>query len=107
MTVIGTFVSSKEGGWIGGIQTLTIKARLRFVPNDNRENENAPAFRVFVGRSRIGDAWQATSSGEEPKEYWRVRLDDPSLPEPINAALFKSEDGQKAQLLWRRMQDET
>ena len=66
MTVIGTFVSSKEGGWIGGIHTLTIKARLRFVPNDNRENENAPAFRVFVGRSRVGDAWQATSSGEQP-----------------------------------------
>lgn len=105
MTVIGTFVSSKDGGWIGGIHTLTIKARLRFVPNDNRENENAPAFRVFVGRSRVGDAWQATSSGVEPKEYLRVRLDDPSLPEPINAALFQSDNGEKAQLLWSRKSD--
>ena len=105
MTVIGTFVPSKEGGWIGGIQTLTIKARLRFVPNDNRENENAPAFRVFVGRSRIGDAWQATSSGEEPNEYLRVRLDDPSLPEPISAALFQSGKGESAQLVWSRKRD--
>lgn len=105
MTVIGTFAPSKEGGWIGGIQTLTIKARLRFVPNDNRENENAPAFRVFVGRARIGDAWQATSSGEEPKAYLRVRIDDPSLPEPITAALFQSEDGERAQLVWSRKGD--
>ena len=105
MTVIGTFVPSKEGGWIGCIQTLTIKARLRFVPNDNRENENAPAFRVFVGRSRIGDAWQATSSGEEPRDYLRVRLDDPSLPEPISAALFQSGKGESAQLVWSRKRD--
>ena len=105
MTVIGTFVPSKEGGWIGGIHTLAIKARLRFVPNDNRENENAPAFRVFVGRSRIGDAWQARSSGEEPKDYLRVRLDDPSLPEPINAALFRSGGGERAQLVWSRKGD--
>lgn len=100
-------VPSKEGGWVGGIHTLTIKARLRFVPNDNRENENAPAFRVFVGRSRVGDAWQATSSGHERKEYLRVRLDDPSLPEPINAALFRSDGGEKAQLVWSRKRDET
>lgn len=102
MTVIGTFVPAKDGGWIGGIHTLTIKARLRFVPNDNRENEHAPAFRVFVGHSRIGDAWQATSRGGEPKEYLRVRIDDPSLAEPISAALFQSDDGAKAQLVWSR-----
>lgn len=107
MTVIGTFVPAKDGGWIGGIHTLTIKVRLRFVPNDNRENENAPAFRVFVGRSRIGDAWQARSSGEEPKDYLRVRFDDPSLPEPINAALFQSENGEKAQLVWNRKRVDT
>lgn len=107
MTVIGTFMPAKDGGWIGGIHTLTIKARLRFVPNDNRDNENAPAFRVFVGRSRVGDAWQARSSGDDPKDYLRVRLDDPSLPESINAALFQSENGEKAQLVWSRKRDDT
>jgi uncharacterized protein (DUF736 family) len=73
-------------------------ARLRFVPNDIRENENAPAFRVFVGRPRIGDTWHTRSSGKEPKEYLRVRLDDPRLPEPINAAQFQSSNGEKAEL---------
>jgi uncharacterized protein (DUF736 family) len=56
MSTIGTFTPSKEGGWTGAIHTLTINAKVRLVPNDNREHENAPAFRVFVGKSRIGDA---------------------------------------------------
>jgi uncharacterized protein (DUF736 family) len=102
MSTIGTFTPASNGGWSGSIRTLTIDAKVRFVPNDNRENENAPAFRVLVGQSRIGDAWEARSSGENPKDYLRVRIDDPSLYEPINAALFPSEDGNAAQLVWNR-----
>lgn len=102
MSTIGTFMPSKEGGWIGTIHTLTINAKVRLVPNDNRENENAPAFRVLVGKSRIGDAWAARSTAETPRDYLRVRLDDPSLPEPLNAAFFWSEDGKEAQLVWSR-----
>ena len=106
MSSIGTFTPAKDGGWAGSIQTLTIHTRLRFVPNDNRDNDNAPAFRVFAGQSRIGDAWEARSNGDKPKEYLRVRLDDPSLAEPISAALFPSEDGRTAQLVWNRRKAE-
>ncbi len=102
MSVIGTFTPAKDGGWTGSIRTLTINAKLRLVPNDNRDNENAPVFRVFVGQSRIGDAWAARSGGDNPKDYLRVRLDDPSLLDPISAALFQSEDGKQAQLVWNR-----
>lgn len=106
MSVLGIFTPTKEGGWVGSIRTLTIYVQARFVPNDNRETEYAPVFRVFVGRSRIGDAWTARSSGKEPRDYLRVRLDDPSLPEPLNAALFQSEDGKEAQLVWNRRRDD-
>ncbi len=102
MALIGTFTPTKDGGWVGSVQTLTINAKLRFVSNDDRENEKAPAFRVFLGQSRIGDAWEARSGGDEPKEYLRVRLDDPSLLEPLSAALFSAEDGRSAQLVWKR-----
>jgi uncharacterized protein (DUF736 family) len=102
MSVIGTFTPVKDGGWTGSIQTLTINAKVRLVPNDNRDHENAPAFRVFVGQSRVGDAWEARSGGDKPKDYLRIRLDDPSLPEPISAALFPSEEGTEAQLVWSR-----
>ncbi len=102
MAVIGTFTLSKEGGWIGTIQTLMMNAKVRLVPNDNREAGNAPAFRVFVGKSRIGDAWPAQSTGENPKDYLRLRLDDPCLNEPISAALFPDDNGGPAQLVWSR-----
>lgn len=104
MSTIGTFTPSKEGGWIGTIHTLTMNTKIRLVPNDNRDNENAPAFRVFAGKSRVGDAWAARSTGEKPRDYLRVKLDDPSLSEPLNAALFWSEDGNEAQLVWNRRQ---
>ena len=103
---IGTFTLAKDGGWTGSIRTLTIDAKLRLVPNDNRENANAPAFRVFVGNSRIGDAWEAHSGGDHPKDYLRIKLDDPSLPEPMSLALFPSDEGGEAQLVWTRWRGE-
>jgi uncharacterized protein (DUF736 family) len=106
MSVIGTFAPAKDGGWTGSIHTLTINAKLRFVPNDNRDTDKAPAFRILVGRSRVGDAWSARSNGSDRKDYLRVRLDDPSWPEPISAALFPSHDGSAAQLVWNRRRGE-
>jgi uncharacterized protein (DUF736 family) len=104
MAVIGTFTPAKDGGWIGTIRTLTIDAKVRLVPNDDRTSKKAPAFRVFVGTSRVGDAWEAKTGGLNPKEYLRVTLDDPLLPEPVTAALFQAQDGSAAQLLWNRRQ---
>lgn len=102
MAVIGTFTPTKDGGWVGTIRTLTIDAKMRLVPNDDRTSKKAPAFRVFLGNSRIGDAWEAKTGGLSPKDYLRIKLDDPLLPEPINAALFVTEGGESAQMLWSR-----
>jgi uncharacterized protein (DUF736 family) len=104
MVVIGTFSLAKDGGWVGTIRTLTINTKVRLVPNDDRTSKKAPAFRVFVGKSRIGDAWEALTGGLNPKSYLKVRLDDPALPEPITAAMFSSETEESAQLLWTHRQ---
>lgn len=105
MAVIGTFTPAKDGGWVGTIKTLTIDAKVRLVPNDDRTSKNAPLFRVYVGNSRIGDAWEARTGGLSPKDYLKVRFDDPALFGPINAAMFMSERGDTAQLLWSRPRD--
>lgn len=105
MSVIGTFAPHKDGGWIGTIRTLTINIRARFVPNDDRENEQAPVFRIYAGRSEIGAAWRQRTGGENPRNYLSVRLDDPSLPEGISAAMFESDDGREAQMIWSRRRD--
>lgn len=102
MAVIGTFTPAKDGGWIGTIRTLTIDAKVRLVPNDDRTSKKAPAFRVFVGNTRIGEAWEAKTAGLSSKDYLTVRLDDPIFPEPVIAALFQLQDGSSAQLVWNR-----
>lgn len=102
MSVIGAFKLARDGGWTGEIRTLAVRAKVRLVPNDNRTNPSAPAFRVMIGWSHIGDAWEARSVGATPRDYLRVRVDDPALTEPMTAALFTNEDGVSAQLVWSR-----
>lgn len=102
MAIIGTFTPTKDGGWTGSIHTLTINAKLRLLPSDSRDHPQAPAFRVFAGTTRVGDAWEAHTSGAVSKNYLRVRLDDPSLPAPVTAALFFADNGEEAQQVWNR-----
>ena len=102
MAIIGHFAPSKDGGWEGTIQTLSINTKVRLVPNDNQSGDKAPAFRVFAGKSEIGAAWKARSQGDNARDYLSIRLDDPSLPESISAALFDGGDGRQAALVWNR-----
>ena len=106
MSVIGTFTPTKDGGYEGTIRTLTIDLKARFVPNDNRASDSAPAFRVFAGRSEIGAAWAARTDGESPREYLSVRLDDPCLPSAVQAALFEDTEKRSARLVWTRRRGE-
>ncbi|EJL24483.1 hypothetical protein PMI01_04664 [Caulobacter sp. AP07] len=100
--IIGVFKIARSGGWEGEIKTLVANAKVRFVPNDDLVSPNAPAFRVMLGNSRIGDAWEAQWGGDRPRGFLRVNLDDPFLPAPISAALFPEDDGASAQLVWTR-----
>ncbi|SNT09470.1 MULTISPECIES: DUF736 family protein [unclassified Azospirillum] len=103
MATIGRFTQSKDGGWTGTIRTLTINAKVRLVPNDGRDNPSAPAYRLLLGHHHIGDAWEAQTNDNEQRPYLRLHFDDPALPTPISAALFPSEDGVSAKLLWKRI----
>lgn len=59
MAIIGKFTPTNDGGWSGSIRTLTVNVRAKFVPNDNRENERSPDFRIMAGRSELGVAWKS------------------------------------------------
>lgn len=96
--VIGRFRRSKQGGWEGEINTLSIQRKIRLVPNDDQMSENAPAFRVMMGWQHIGDAWERQSRREPYRDYLRVRIDDPLLA--ISAFLFSDEEECNAQLVW-------
>ncbi len=94
---IGRFKRSKQGGWEGEINTLTIQRKIRLVPNDNRASDNAPAFRVMLGWQTIGDAWERRSRSDPPRDYVRVEIDDPFCP--IRAVLFPDREGMTARLV--------
>ena len=85
----------------GEIVTLSVQAKgVRIVPEDNRQNENAPTHRVFVGRAEIGAAWTKRSASE--RDYLSVKLDDPSFTAPIFANLFDDEGEDSYSLIWSR-----
>lgn len=94
---IGRFKRSKQGGWEGEINTLTIQRKVRLVPNDNRASDGAPAFRIMLGWQVIGDAWEKQSRSDPPRDYVRVQIDDPLCP--IRAALFPDAEAITARLV--------
>jgi uncharacterized protein (DUF736 family) len=100
MANIGSF--KKVGNdFQGEIVTLSLKTKgVRIVAEPNRANENAPSYRVYVGRAEIGAAWSKRS--EEGRNYLSLKLDDPSFNAPIYANLFDDEGGEGYTLLWSR-----
>jgi len=102
MAIIGMFTSSKDGGWVGRIRTLVVSSRVRLVPNDNRGSEHSPDYRIYAGASEIGAAWRDRTGGDRAGRYLHVRLDDPSLSQPLTAAMITAADGMSARLVWSR-----
>ena len=100
MANIGSF--KKVGNeYQGEIVTLSVQTKgVRIVPESNRSSDNAPSYRVFVGRAEIGAAWSKRSS--EGRDYLSLKLDDPSFTTPIFANLFDDPDGESYTLIWSR-----
>jgi uncharacterized protein (DUF736 family) len=101
MANIGSFKKVGQE-YQGEIVTLGVQARgVRIVPEDNRQTDNAPTHRIFVGRAEIGAAWTKRSASE--RDYLSVKLDDPSFTAPIFASLFDDENDETHSLIWSRL----
>lgn len=101
MATIGTF-TEKDGKLFGKIQTLSINTSLTFLPNENQSSPEAPAYRVFAGRTEVGAAWEKTSESTG-RTYYSVKLDDPNFAAPFYASLVEQDEGGLA-LIWSRPQ---
>jgi uncharacterized protein (DUF736 family) len=96
--IIGTFtVQDKQ--FAGVIRTLHLNTAVRIVPTGHTE-EKAPDFRVMVENYELGAAWSKKS--EQGNEYLSIRIDDPSLPAPLNARLVSRKDSEDYLLIWSR-----
>jgi uncharacterized protein (DUF736 family) len=100
MANIGTFKSTGDSRYTGEIVTLSVQQKnVQIVPAE-RDNENSPSHRVFVGKAEIGAGWTKTS--REGRNYLSIKLDDPGFNAPIFASLFDDEDGKTFNLIWTR-----
>ncbi|MGB3068942.1 MAG: DUF736 domain-containing protein [Ottowia sp.] len=98
MANIGTFTAEKDG-FTGQLRTLTLNVKVKLVPNDKGENENASDIRLQAAGHDIGAAWKKISEAGRP--YVSVSLDDPSFPATVYARLIENEDGTH-DLIWSR-----
>ncbi|ONH84067.1 hypothetical protein APZ41_006470 [Roseomonas mucosa] len=109
MPQIGTF-AREQSGFTGRIHTFTITQEITVVPAEPSDTENAPDYRIHLGNDdgseigpEIGAAWKRT--GERAGENIALLVDDPALPQPIRANLFRDDDAGSAwSLHWSRPQ---
>ena len=98
MATIGTFTRDEDGSYKGAIKTLTLDVKTATFRPADKDNERAPDFRIFAGKTEFGAAWKKTS--RENREYLSVKLDDPSFATPIYGSLVETEHGHS--LIWSR-----
>ena len=103
MATIGIFTST-ENGFTGSIRTLALNLKARIARVEN-PTDKGPQYRVYAGAVELGAAWQKRSS-ESDRDYLSVKLDDPSFPAPIYAALAEVEGEDGYQLIWSRQNRE-
>lgn len=101
---IGSF-KMINGQLLGSVATATIDlARLGLRPVES-DNDKAPAFEIMVLNVakrwvQIGAIWEAISNSTGDL-FFQGRLDDPSLPEPLQIMLFGDDEG-GFRVVWNR-----
>lgn len=103
MQRIGSFTRNDDHIFEGQITTLAVKLEVKLIPNPEAEDgsSRAPDLLAFSGAAEIGAAWAKQENGRPP--YYTIRLDDPSWPAPLSAALFQNRlDPKKFDMVWSR-----
>ncbi|WP_316189620.1 DUF736 domain-containing protein [Bradyrhizobium sp. SZCCHNS1054] len=93
MPQIGEF-TRETTGFVGRVHTFTLFREIIIVPAEPSDADNAPDYRVHNGSEEgpeIGAGWKRT--GERAGDYIALVIDDPALPQPIRANLFRNDDG--------------
>jgi uncharacterized protein (DUF736 family) len=103
--IIGNFAYDPDHDtYAGAITTLTLqRSDVVFRPTD-KGGEKEPDYRILHEHNgatvEFGAAWKRSSGKGRP--FLSVLLDDPALPSSLNAALFPSEQDERATLIWQR-----
>ena len=105
MALIGTFVPTSNG-FTGRIRTFLLDAEVTISILREPAGENPPDFLITLGKTGEGPHVGAARRRKTEKgtDFISVRIDDPSLSNPIFAGLFPSEKSTNLyNLYWTRL----
>ena len=59
---LGTVTKRSDGGFEGALAMMTLTTRITIIPNETKENERQPDFRIYTGSptgrgAEIGGGW--------------------------------------------------
>ncbi|WP_438727866.1 DUF736 domain-containing protein [Parasphingorhabdus sp. DH2-15] len=97
------YVSQNKNGNFEGVLSMGLNTRVRIAPNNAKETDKQPDFRVYAGNhGEIGGGWTriGKSSG---KEYISLTLAHPMIgPHKVYANLGRVKDtnGDEFAILW-------
>lgn len=95
--LIGNFrYDDRRDIYVGEIYSLTLRTPVTIEPNRTTGNERAPEYRLMADGREIGAGWKR-SSRDRGTPFLSIHIDDPSLPQPIEAVLSEAGD-----LVWNR-----
>jgi uncharacterized protein (DUF736 family) len=100
MARLGIFSLTADQKLVGRIRTLTLDIEACLNPIREPIGIIAPTHRVTSGEVEIGAAWK--KEDQSGKEYFSVKIDDPSFPAPFVATLTASESLGEYFLTWHR-----
>lgn len=103
--IIGNFIhNSNIDTYSGEIMSLTIYLTSVIIRPNDKESYKEPDYRVLQqfndDEVELGAAWKRTS--DRGRDFLSITLDDPTLPAALSAALFHSDEGERATLVWQR-----
>jgi uncharacterized protein (DUF736 family) len=103
--IIGNFAyNADHDTYAGAITTLTLQRNQVVFRPTEKNGEKEPDYRILHEHDgatvELGAAWKRSS--ERGRAFLSVLLDDPALPSSLNAAMFLSEQEERATLVWQR-----
>ena len=104
--IIGNFAyDADRDSYTGTITTLTLQRGQVVFRAIEKSAEKEPDYRIVHEQGsdaavELGAAWKRSS--ERGRPFLSVVLDDPALPSSLNAAMFLSDEDERATLVWQR-----
>ena len=104
---LGTVTRRENGGYEGTLAMMTLNTKITIVPNDAKENDRQPDFRIYAAKgaeigTEIGGGWNRVGKNSG-KPYVSLTFAHPAFGERrvfANLARAAGEDETVLAILW-------